>query len=116
MLRPGGVFLYDTVNRTARSKFLVKLSQEWSLTRFLPPNVHAWEMFIAPRELQDVLARYDLHSRGPTGASGTLGALGTLVELRRFKAGEISAAEFGRRAALRPSADLSCNDMGYAVK
>ena len=40
-LKPGGVFCYDTVNRTWLSKVaLIKISQDWSFTRWSQPNVH----------------------------------------------------------------------------
>jgi 2-polyprenyl-6-hydroxyphenyl methylase/3-demethylubiquinone-9 3-methyltransferase len=39
VLGPGAVFLYDTVNRTARSRLLmIKIAQEWKLTRWAEPD------------------------------------------------------------------------------
>src|SRR4051812_46759835 len=56
VLRPGGIYLYDTINRTRRSKLLViKLFQEWPATAFMPPNAHEHAMFIKPAELADRL-------------------------------------------------------------
>src|SRR5215207_8697389 len=53
VLEPGGVFLYDTVNRTLRSKLLmIKLSQEWSATAWAEPDLHEFDMFIRPEELE----------------------------------------------------------------
>jgi 2-polyprenyl-6-hydroxyphenyl methylase/3-demethylubiquinone-9 3-methyltransferase len=50
VLRPDGLYLYDTINRTRRSKLLViKLFQEWRSLAFMPPNVHDHAMFIKPR-------------------------------------------------------------------
>ena len=52
VLKPGGVFLYDTINRTFPSKLvMIKLVQEWKSTSFMPPNLHDWNAFIKPREL-----------------------------------------------------------------
>lgn len=57
VLRPGGVFLYDTINRTRRSRLLgIKLFQDWAATRCLPPDLHDWRCFIRPAELERELA------------------------------------------------------------
>ena len=52
VLRPGGVYMYDTINRTRRSKLvMIKLFQEWRSTALMEPNLHDWDMFIKPSEL-----------------------------------------------------------------
>lgn len=52
VLRPGGVFFFDTINRTWQSKLLaIKLAQDWWPTRLVPRGVHVWDKFIRPREL-----------------------------------------------------------------
>ncbi len=54
VLKPGGVLLFDTINRTLRSKLVaIKLAQDWPPTRFIPADVHVWEKFIRPQELQE---------------------------------------------------------------
>jgi hypothetical protein len=51
VLRSGGLYLYDTINRTLRSKLLfIKLFQEWKTTAFMEPNLHDHAMFIRPQE------------------------------------------------------------------
>jgi 2-polyprenyl-6-hydroxyphenyl methylase / 3-demethylubiquinone-9 3-methyltransferase len=53
VLEPGGVFLYDTVNRTRRSKLLMlKIAQHWSATAWAEPNLHDFDMFLRPEELE----------------------------------------------------------------
>jgi 2-polyprenyl-6-hydroxyphenyl methylase/3-demethylubiquinone-9 3-methyltransferase len=43
VLRPGGLFFYDTINRTRASKLLmIKMFQDWSLTAWMPRDLHAW--------------------------------------------------------------------------
>jgi 2-polyprenyl-6-hydroxyphenyl methylase / 3-demethylubiquinone-9 3-methyltransferase len=60
-LKPGGIFLFDTINRTLASKLLViKVAQEWRLTRFIDTNLHEWAMFIKPEELVVTLSRHGL--------------------------------------------------------
>ena len=56
VLKPDGVFFFDTLNRTLKSRLVaIKLWQDWKWTRFMPRNLHVWEMFIKPRELSDIM-------------------------------------------------------------
>src|SRR3954454_10383970 len=56
VLRPGGIYLYDTINRTLQSRLIViKLLQEWRWTALMPLRLHDWKMFIRPAELQRAL-------------------------------------------------------------
>jgi 2-polyprenyl-6-hydroxyphenyl methylase/3-demethylubiquinone-9 3-methyltransferase len=118
VLARGGIFFYDTINRTLFSKLvLIKLAQDWPWTRVLPPRLHAWEMFITPAELRAALARHGLEHRAVVGGAPPLGnPLRALRLLRQYKAGALSAAAFGRRMALRESRMLAGSYMGYAVK
>ena len=117
VLSPGGVYMFDTVNRTIRSKLLfIKVFQEWGWTAFMEPNVHSWEMFIKPRELESLLRRAGLESRDCVGLQPARNALALLPELRRRVRGEISYAELGRRVQLRVGRDRSGLYAGYAVK
>jgi 2-polyprenyl-6-hydroxyphenyl methylase / 3-demethylubiquinone-9 3-methyltransferase len=50
VLKPGGLYLFDTVNRTLQSKLVaIKIAQEWPLTRVVDTPMHDWQMFIKPR-------------------------------------------------------------------
>lgn len=51
MLRPGGVFVFDTVNRTFLSYLLAILVAE-SRIAAVPPHTHDWRLFITPEELR----------------------------------------------------------------
>ncbi len=117
VLAPGGLFLFDTINRTPKSKstFIFGL-QDWSFTKLFPPNTHVWEMFITPAELTAVLAEHDLQMQGLSGGAIAKNPLATLQEVRRHKRGEINVAELGRRLELKHNADLSLNYLGYARK
>ena len=47
VLKPGGLYLFDTINRTLKSKLLViKAMQQWPLTRITDTAIHDWDMFI----------------------------------------------------------------------
>ena len=67
-LKTGGVFLYDTVNRTFRSWILViKLWQDWHIAGFSAPNVHVWRKFIKPGELAAMMRQAQLSPSRPEG-------------------------------------------------
>ncbi|RKH85519.1 3-demethylubiquinone-9 3-O-methyltransferase, partial [Corallococcus praedator] len=47
VLKPGGLFLYDTINRTWLSwLFLIKIAQDWKRWAFMEPNQHVYGRFI----------------------------------------------------------------------
>ena len=50
LIKPGGLFLASTLNRTLRSFALAIIGAEYVL-RWLPPGTHRWEQFVAPGEL-----------------------------------------------------------------
>jgi ubiquinone biosynthesis O-methyltransferase len=54
VLRPGGVFLFDTINRTVLARIAVVTLGE-SVLRLLPPGTHDPKKFITPKELSDAL-------------------------------------------------------------
>src|SRR3954471_6500181 len=83
-LKPGGLFVYDTINRNPLSKlFVIKLLQEWDFTRVVEPGLHDHAMFIKPRELERDLRAAGLEPRGSEGLSG---AANPLVFLRLMRA------------------------------
>jgi 2-polyprenyl-6-hydroxyphenyl methylase/3-demethylubiquinone-9 3-methyltransferase len=117
VLRPGGVFLYDTINRTLRSKIgIIKMTQEWRLTRVVPDHFHVWEMFITPAELEAALARHELTNCEVMGLSPRSNPLALLRALIALKRGRISFAQMGRRMDMRLTGDLSVSYIGYATK
>ncbi len=49
-LKPGGLYLFDTINRTFASKLVaIKIMQEWRMTRMFDTPIHDWSMCIRPR-------------------------------------------------------------------
>ena len=54
VLRPGGVFAFDTINRTYRS-YLAAIVLAEDVAGVLPPNTHDWRLFIKPHELSFLL-------------------------------------------------------------
>ena len=117
VLRPGGVFLFDTLNRTLQSWLvMIKILQDWRWTRFLPAGLHDWNLFIRPEELLSILARNGLQNRGLTGLRPAVGAVRALAIVRTLKRGEITYAEAARRLDLRASRDTKILYLGCAVK
>ena len=117
VLQPGGAFLFDTINRTLKSKLvMIKLFQEWDWTSLMPPALHDWRMFIKPAELVSLMARHGLESRGQTGLAPSASPIRALRVLRARKRGEISYLEAARRLDLRESRDLTVLYAGYATK
>ncbi len=55
ILKPGGAYLYDTINRTPLSRLIViKLSQDWSPTAWAPRDLHHYSQFITPAEIHSL--------------------------------------------------------------
>jgi 2-polyprenyl-6-hydroxyphenyl methylase/3-demethylubiquinone-9 3-methyltransferase len=117
VLRPGGLFLFDTINRTRISKLvLIKLCQDWPMTAWMPPGLHDWSQFITPAELRDVLARHHLREDGLTGLVPGISPLALIPLMRQVKKGKLSYAEFGRRSAMVLSKNLRVSYIGHATK
>ena len=117
VLRPGGVYLYDTINRTPQSRLIViRLLQEWRWTALMPPRLHDWNMFIRPTELRRLLEQYGLLPGGLTGLKPRASPLRLVRALRRRKRGLLSYAEAVEQVDLGESPDTSVSYIGYARK
>ena len=117
VLRAGGVYLYDTINRTPRSKLVViKLFQEWAWTSFMPPDLHDWRMFIRPSELARLLEQQGLRPGRVRGLKPRANPLTILRALRARKVGRLSYREAAEQIDLGESTDTSVLYMGYARK
>jgi 2-polyprenyl-6-hydroxyphenyl methylase/3-demethylubiquinone-9 3-methyltransferase len=117
VLRPGGTYLYDTINRTPQSRLIViKLLQEWRWTALMPPRLHDWKMFIRPAELRRMLEQHGLVPGGLTGLKPRANPLRLIRALRRRKRGLLSYAAAVRAMDLGESPDTSMSYIGYARK
>lgn len=56
VLKSGGIFLFDTINRTWKSKVVMIWLLE-NLLGEIPNGVHDWRKFISPQELRNCLER-----------------------------------------------------------
>jgi len=66
LVRPGGLMVTSTINRNPKS-WLVAIVGAEHVMRWLPKGTHDWAKFIAPSELQTMLARAGL---APVDAKG----------------------------------------------
>jgi 2-polyprenyl-6-hydroxyphenyl methylase / 3-demethylubiquinone-9 3-methyltransferase len=66
MVRPGGLMITATLNRTLKSFALAIVGAEYVL-RWLPRGTHQWEKFVTPDELEAALERYGLAVVDETG-------------------------------------------------
>lgn len=115
VIKPGGIFLFDTVNRTLASKLLaIKVMQEWRLTRLLETPIHVWDMFIKPEELEAILARHGLYIGEFVGLGSRAKAPLVLLNLIRAKMGRISYGELSRRLDAGPVKNTHISYLGFA--
>jgi 2-polyprenyl-6-hydroxyphenyl methylase/3-demethylubiquinone-9 3-methyltransferase len=81
VLKPGGWFLFDTINRTWQSRLLmIWLLEDW--LRLIPRGIHDWEQFVPPEDLTQSLTEarlsdiniqgFDLLGRHPLAQLQTL--------------------------------------------
>jgi 2-polyprenyl-6-hydroxyphenyl methylase / 3-demethylubiquinone-9 3-methyltransferase len=117
VLKPGGLYLFDTINRTRLSKLvMIKLSQDWAATAWMPAGLHDWDQFITPAELSQALARHDLDRHDLTGMSPGISPPALIRLLRQVKKGKLSYAGFGRQAAFTLTSDLRISYLGHATR
>lgn len=68
LVRPGGLLVAATLNRTARALATAVIGAEYIL-RWLPRGTHDWAKFMTPGELSDALRAGGLVPDGPIGLS-----------------------------------------------
>ncbi|MCB2102171.1 MAG: bifunctional 2-polyprenyl-6-hydroxyphenol methylase/3-demethylubiquinol 3-O-methyltransferase UbiG [Rhodobacterales bacterium] len=68
LVRPGGLMVLSTLNRTLKSLALAKIGAEYIL-RWLPRGMHDWRKFVKPSELAAGLGRAGLDITELTGVA-----------------------------------------------
>ncbi len=66
MVKPGGLMIVATLNRTLKSFALAIVGAEYVL-RWLPRGTHQWEKFVTPHELEAAIERGGLQVSGERG-------------------------------------------------
>jgi 2-polyprenyl-6-hydroxyphenyl methylase/3-demethylubiquinone-9 3-methyltransferase len=117
VLKPGGMFCYDTINRTEESrKANIFAAQDFALTSFFPRNTHVWEKFITPVEILALFEKVGFENRDMTGLNSALPDLQVAGLLIRRKLGLLTFAELGRRLKFQTGGGLQASYLGWAVR
>jgi len=66
MVKPGGLLMMATLNRTLKSFALAIVGAEYIL-RWLPRGTHQWDKFVKPEELETAIEGADLRVSGERG-------------------------------------------------
>jgi len=117
VLKPGGVFCYDTINRTFISKLIaINIAQKWKRWAFMPPNLHVWDMFIKPGEIKSLLQQNNFEWKEHRGTEPDLSYAKILYYLHKRAKGEWTYQELSEKLLMIESADMNIMYMGYAIK
>ena len=68
LVKPGGIMIVATLNRTIRSFVLAIVGAEYVL-RWLPRGTHDWRRFVRPREIDTMISPFGLTTTNVTGVS-----------------------------------------------
>ena len=66
LLKPGGIMIVATLNRTLKGLLLGKVAAEYVL-RWVPAGTHDWRQFLKPAEIRDMLSAEPVTVTGPYG-------------------------------------------------
>jgi 2-polyprenyl-6-hydroxyphenyl methylase / 3-demethylubiquinone-9 3-methyltransferase len=66
MVKPGGLLIAATLNRTFKSFALAIVGAEYVL-RWLPRGTHQWDKFVTPDELENAMVQAGIRVIGETG-------------------------------------------------
>jgi 2-polyprenyl-6-hydroxyphenyl methylase/3-demethylubiquinone-9 3-methyltransferase len=115
--KPGGLYLFDTINRIPQSYVeTILFAQQVPFTRVFAPGTHDWSQFIRPDELKKHLERQGMQLRELTGLlQPGIPSTAVSTEISRLKRNEINYAEFGRRLKFQTGGNTNGNYIGYAV-
>lgn len=117
VLKPGGYFFYDTLNRTYLSKLVaINIAQVWKRWAFAPPNIHVWKMFIKPSEMKTSLKQNNLEWQGHIGMQPNVSLLTLLRYLRKRAEQKLTYQELGEKIFMMESNNMKIMYMGYAIK
>lgn len=117
VLKNGGLFIYDTFNRTFLSKIgIIKILQEWKRWAIMPPNLHVWQMFVKPDEIKYLLLKNSLDWKDHLGIKPDISYLKMLRYLHKRAVGELTYEEFGKKFLMVESSSTRIMYMGHALK
>jgi 2-polyprenyl-6-hydroxyphenyl methylase/3-demethylubiquinone-9 3-methyltransferase len=115
VLKPNGLYIYDTLNRTLASRFVaITLLEKW--LSLAPTGLHDARQFIRPGELRRMMGAHGIRHLETRGIVPGAGPLRVARELWNLKRGSITYPEFGRRLRLRTGWNQSVSYIGYGVR
>ena len=87
VLRPGGVFVFDTINRTYKS-YVATIVLAQQVFGLVPPNTHDWRLYVKPHEISFVLQSHGFlcDTRQFRGMRPSFGALPNAMLMRSLPA------------------------------
>lgn len=108
VLAPGGIFLYDTINRTWLTRlFHIGVLQEWR--KLVPARTHDWHQFVRPAELDAAMLAAGLEPVETRGL-GPVHPLRFALHLLSHRRGKDPMPPF------RIGCSTAGSYVGYAVK
>ncbi len=117
VLKPGGLFFFDTINRTFKSYlFAIKIAQDWKFSAWEQPRTHVWNKFIKSEELNEIMGKNGLTNRELTGISPRKNLVICFIKIIQRARGNISRHEMGMGLNLGESNDTSVQYLGFAQK
>ncbi|MFC9518087.1 bifunctional 2-polyprenyl-6-hydroxyphenol methylase/3-demethylubiquinol 3-O-methyltransferase UbiG [Nocardiaceae bacterium NPDC056970] len=117
VLKPGGLFMFDTINRTRTSRIVaIKIMQEWRWTRLFDTAVHDWSMCIRPGELTEVMERNGLRDGDIVGLGPRSKNPLRVLDMVRGARGRLPWGEVSRRLDFGQTRTTAISYMGYAVR
>jgi 2-polyprenyl-6-hydroxyphenyl methylase/3-demethylubiquinone-9 3-methyltransferase len=117
VLKPGGIFIYDTFNRTFLSRLVaIKVLQDWKRWAIMPPHLHEWKMFIKPSEIKKLLRQNHLVFQQHIGIMPDISVLKVWKFLHLRANGQLTYEEFGKKFLMVESKFTNVMYMGYAIK
>ena len=117
VLKPGGLYLFDTINRTRTSRLLaIKVLQDWRLTRIIDTELHSWDLFIKPEELGACLGGHGLRLAETIGLGPRENKASVLWNFIQARRGRITFGQLSRRLNVGQVKNTSLSYLGYATK
>ena len=117
VLKPDGVYFFDTVNRTFASYLLaIKVMQEWRFTRIFDFVLHDWSMFIKPAELTAGLSGHGLYVGEIVGLGPRSNPFSIVWDLVKMRRGNLTYAQLSTRMNMGKVKSKSISYMGFATK
>lgn len=112
VLRPGGVLLFDTIDRSVISFIVAILGAEY-IVRIIDKGSHDWRLFIRPEELQRAALGAGFSSATHEAFQPSVRAL---IELSLFSAGLLSSERMSGGWSIGPPSFGMISYIGHATK